>query len=137
MTGSDSSLVKTNVGSAVKYTYEEGDIEGPVCVGIKAESVSPTDEGERSVLYVFTSARMFMDNIDMAVSGNNKKLFSNIMGTMAGHETSVSIPAKSYQLEMLIVSARDMICFGVVMVIAVPIGLIITGIMIWMGRRKR
>ena len=48
-----------------------------------------------------------------------------------------SIPAKSYQLEMLIVSARDMICFGVVMVIAVPIGLIITGIMIWMGRRKR
>ena len=137
LTGSDSSLVKTNVGSAVKYTYEEGDIEGPVCVGIKAESVSPTDEGERSVLYVFTSARMFMDNIDMAVSGNNKKLFSNIMGTMAGHETSVSIPAKSYQLEMLIVSARDMICFGVVMVIAVPIGLIITGIMIWMGRRKR
>lgn len=137
LTGSDSSLVKTNVGSAVKYTYEEGDIEGPVCVGIKAESVSPTDEGERSVLYVFTSARMFMDNIDMAVSGNNKKLFSNIMGTMAGHETSVSIPAKSYQLEMLIVSARDMICFGVVMVIAVPIGLIIIGIMIWMGRRKR
>ncbi len=137
LTGSDSSLVKTNVGSAVQYTYEEGDIEGPVCVGIKAERAAQTDEGERSVLYVFTSARMFMDNIDMAVSGNNKKLFSNIMGTMAGHETSVSIPAKSYQLEMLIVSARDMICFGVVMVIAVPVGLIITGIMIWLGRRKR
>lgn len=134
LTGSDSSLVKTNVQSAVQYTYEEGDIEGPVCVGIKAEK---TVEDGSSVLYVFTSARMFMDNIDRAVSGNNKRLFSNIMSTMADHETSVSIPAKSYQMERLIVSAREVIFFGVAMVIVVPLALIAVGIVIWLGRRKR
>lgn len=134
LTGSDSSLIKTNVQNAATYTYEEGDIEGPVCIGIKAEK---TVEDRDSVLYVFTSARMFMDNIDLAVSGNNKKLFSNIMSTMAEHETSVSIPAKSYQTERLIVSAREVIFFGVAMVIVVPLALIAVGIVIWLNRRKR
>lgn len=134
LTGSDSSLVKTNIGNASTYTYEEGDIEGPIYIGVKAEKAA---ENENAVLYVFTSASMFMDNIDMAVSGNNKKLFSNIMGTMAEHETSVSIPSKSYQMEMLIVSARDVIFFGVVMVVVVPLALITIGIVIWLNRRKR
>lgn len=133
LTCSDSSLVKTNVKNAVQYTYEEGDIEGPVCVGVKAEK---TVENGNSVLYVFTSARMFMDNIDLAVSGNNKRLFSNIMSTMAEHETSVSIPAKSYQTERLIVSAREVIFFGVVMVIVVPLALIAVGIVVWLHRRR-
>ncbi|MDE5700080.1 MAG: Gldg family protein [Lachnospiraceae bacterium] len=134
LTGSDSSLIKTNVQNAAVYTYEEGDIEGPVCIGVKAEKTV----GDRdSVLYVFTSARMFMDNIDLAVSGNNKKLFSNIMSTMAEHETSVSIPAKSYQTERLIVSAQEVIFFGVAMVIVVPLALIAVGIVIWLNRRKR
>lgn len=134
LTGSDNSLVKTNAQEAVQYTYEEGDIEGPVCVGVKAEK---TVEDKSAVLYVFTSARMFMDNIDLAVSGNNKRLFSNIMSTMADHETSVSIPVKSYQTERLIVSAREVIFFSVVMVIVVPLALIAAGIVIWLNRRKR
>lgn len=130
LTGSEHSLVKTDAENAVSYTYEDGDIEGPVCIGIKAEKAD-------SVLYVFTSARMFMDNIDLAVSGNNKRLFSNIMGTMAGHESSVSIPAKRYQMDRLIVPAREVMIFGVVMVVVVPLGLIAVGIMIWLNRRKR
>ncbi len=132
--GSDSSLVKTNIGNASMYTYEEGDIEGPVYIGVKAEKAA---ENDSAVLYVFSSASMFMDNIDMAVSGNNKKLFSNIMSSMAEHETSVSIPAKSYQMEMLAVSAGDVIFFGVVMVVVVPLALITIGIVIWLNRRKR
>lgn len=134
LTGSDSSLIKTNVQNATKYTYEEGDIKGPVCLGVKAEK---TTDGGNAVLYVFSSARMFMDNADLMVSGNNKKLFSNIISILAERKTNVSIPVKSYQADMLTASARDVLIFGLAMVVFVPLALIVIGLIIWLNRRKR
>lgn len=134
LTGSDSSIVKTNVATSTTFEKEEGDIDGPVCIGVKAEKVL---EDKTAVLYVFASAQMFMDNADSAVSGNNKQLFSNIMGTVANHEVSVSIPVKSYEMEYLAASTGDITFFSVIMVVMIPLSLIVIGMIIWLNRRKR
>ena len=132
--GSNSSIVKTNVQTAQTYEKEEGDIEGPICVGVKAVKTTETTE---ATLYVFSSAQMFTDNADSVVSGNNKVLFSNIMGTIANHEVSVSIPVKSYEVENLMATSADANMFMLMCVIIIPFGLLIAGVLIWNKRRKK
>lgn len=134
LTGSEQSIVKTNVAASAAFEKEEGDIDGPVCIGVKAEKT--LDKGS-AVLYVFSSAQMFMDNADSAVSGNNKQLFSNIMGSVADHEVSVSIPVKSYETEYLTASTGDITFFGIIMVVMIPLSLIVVGLVIWLNRRKK
>lgn len=134
LTGSEKSIVKTNVAASATFEKEEGDIDGPVCIGVKAEKT--LDEGS-AVLYVFSSAQMFMDNADNAVSGNNRQLFSNIMGSIADHEVSVSIPVKSYETEYLTASTGDITFFGIIMVVMIPLSLIVVGLVIWLNRRKK
>lgn len=133
LTTSDSSLVKTDVKNASSYNFEEGDIEGPLCIGVTAEKT--LDSGS-AVLYVFSCAQLFTDDIDNAVAGNNSRLFTNIMSTVASHEVSVSIPVKSYELDRLTVSASDVIIFEVIVVIMIPLGLLAAGLIIWFTRRK-
>lgn len=139
LTGSDSSIVKTNVQTAQTYDKEEGDVEGPICMGVKAEKTVETSETEavEATLYVFSSAQMFTDNADSVVSGNNKVLFSNIMGTIANHEVSVSIPVKSYELESLMATSADANIFMLFSVVIIPFGLLIAGVVIWNQRRKK
>lgn len=134
LSGSDDSIVKTNVETATTYNKEEGDFDGPVCLGVRADK---TVGDETATLYVFTSAQMFTDNADSAVSGNNKQLFSNMLGILADHEVSVSIPAKSYEVSYLTASAKDAYVFMVCVVVILPLALIISGIVIWAKRRKK
>lgn len=139
LTGSDSSIVKTNVQTAQTYEKEDGDIEGPICVGVKAvKTVEETEsESTQATLYVFSSAQMFTDNADSVVSGNNKVLFSNIMGTIANHETSISIPVKSYEVESLMATSADSNIFMLICVVVIPFGLLVVGVMVWNNRRKK
>lgn len=134
LNGSENSIVKTNITNASTYEKEEGDIEGPVCIGVKAEK---TLDSGTSTIYLFASAQMFTDSIDNAVSGNNKQLFSNIMSTLANHETSVSVPVKSYEMDSLIVSASDLAVFGIIAVVILPLALLVAGLIIWLNRRSK
>ena len=134
LNGSEISIVKTNITNASTYEKEEGDIEGPVCIGVKAEK---TLDSGTSTIYLFASAQMFTDSIDNAVSGNNKQLFSNIMSTLANHETSVSVPVKSYEMDSLIVSASDLAVFGIIAVVILPLALLAAGLIIWLNRRSK
>jgi ABC-2 type transport system permease protein len=135
LTTSSDSLLKSVEGQSLTAQKEEGDLEGPFTIGVKAEKT--IDDDNTAVLYVFTSARLFTDTFDSYVSGNNKQLFSNIMGTVADHEVSVSIPVKSYELDWLTVSARDAYIFKAIFMILVPLVLVVTGIVIWVKRRRK
>ena len=134
LTTSESSLLKTDVKNAASFEKEEGDIDGPLCIGVKAEKT--LDSGS-AVMYVFSSAQFFTDNVDNAVSGNNKTLFTNIMSTIASHDVSVSVPVKSYSYDNLTASTKDVVLFETVVVILIPLALIIIGFVIWFKRRKK
>ena len=134
LTTSDKAVLKSGEQQVTTYEKEEGDLEGPFCIGAKAQKELADGEG---TLYVFTSAQMFTDYYDSAVAGNNKQLFSNIMGTIAGHEASIAIPVKSYTLEMLTVPAQTAYLYRALFMVVVPLGLLAAGIAIWLLRRKK
>jgi ABC-2 type transport system permease protein len=132
---SSQSILKQITGQGLSANVEEGDVQGSFTIAAKAEKT--IDDDNSAVLYVFSGARLFTDTFDSYVSGNNKQLFSNIMGTIANHEVSVSIPVKSYELEWLTTSQSDAVSFGLVVMILIPLALIIAGIVIWVRRRKQ
>lgn len=134
LTTSDNSLLKSGAAQIETFDKEEGDIEGPFCLGVKAEKELDSGIG---TLYVFSSAQMFTDQYDLAVSGNNSQLLTNIMGTVANHEVSVSVPVKSYQMEQLTVAAKDTILFQIFGIVMIPLALLVIGIVIWARRRKQ
>ena len=74
---------------------------------------------------------------DEIVAGNNKKLFENAVKNFASVENSVSIPVKSYYAGLLTVPALEFIFAGLILVLVLPLGLLITGLIIWLQRRKR
>ncbi|MBQ7944370.1 MAG: Gldg family protein [Lachnospiraceae bacterium] len=134
LTASEESYVKTNLEAATSFEKEEGDVEGPITLGVVAEKTTDAGTG---TLFVFSCAQIFTDSASQAVSGTNQQLFSNIMGTVANHEISVSIPVKSYTMEYLTASTGDIILFEVVAIVAIPLALIIIGLVIWLKRRKK
>ncbi len=131
LTTSAQAVLKSGEKQVTTYEKEEGDLEGPFCVGVKAQKELDSGVG---TLYVFTSAQMFTDYYDSAVAGNNKQLFTNIMGTIAGHEVSVSIPVKSYGLELLTIPARTAYLYRAVFMVIVPLGFLALGLAIWLLR---
>jgi ABC-2 type transport system permease protein len=135
LTTSSQSLLKQITGQTLSMDKEDGDVEGSFNIGVKAEKT--IDDDTTAVLYVFSGARLFTDTFDSYVSGNNKQLFSNIMGTIANHEVSVSIPVKSYELEWLVTSSQDALIFRTIFMFVVPLILIVVGIVIWVRRRKQ
>lgn len=134
LTTSDDSYVKTNLEAAKNFDKEEGDIEGPITLGVVAEKTTGDVTG---TLFVFSCAQIFTDNANQAVAGTNQQLFSNIMRTVAKHETSVSIPVKSYSMEYLVASTSDVIVYEMVAIVILPLTLVIIGVMIWLKRRKK
>ena len=87
-------------------------------------------------MYVFSSAQLFTDQYDSYVAGNNKQLFVNIMGTIADHEVTVAIPVKSYEMQWLTVAEKDVVLVKTVGMILIPVALVITGLVIWLRRRR-
>lgn len=130
---SENSVLKTADKEITTFEREEGEPEGPFCIGVKAEK---TLDDKTAEVYVFASAQMFTDQYDSYVAGNNKQLFSNIMSTVADHDVSVSIPVKSYEMNWLTVDAFDSYVFKAFGMIIVPIALIAAGLVIWLKRRK-
>lgn len=118
--------------SAGEKTAE--DIDGPFALG--ARVTRQTDGGESTVV-VYTSAVIFEEGADAIVAGNNKKLFEDTVSSFATVENAVSIPVKSYYAGFLTVPWFEFILAGLFLVLALPLGLLVTGLVIWLQRRKR
>ncbi len=135
-------LLKTTADSFARHNPDEvsdnektkEDIDGPFALGAK---VTKQTEGGESTAVIYTSAVIFQEGADAIVAGNNKKLFENSVSSFAAVENAVSIPVKSYYAGFLTVPALEFIFVGLIIVLALPLGLLITGLVIWLQRRKR
>ncbi|MCI8448203.1 MAG: ABC transporter permease [Eubacterium sp.] len=131
---SDQAFVKKDVQNMTGFDKEEGDVDGPFTVGIAV-----TDTKTQAQLIVYTSAAMFSDSADSIVSGNNSELFTAAVSSLAGEQQASSlivIPVKEYTLGTLAVSQGTVMMTGLFTVIAVPAVLLLSGILIWLKRRK-
>lgn len=143
LSSSESGVLKQNVtvdtisqitdSSTVKK--EDGEEEGSFTLGLMVN----TDEG--GTLFVYGSSYLFTDSANQYVSGRNAKLFLDNLNIMTEDEESSSdavvVASKSYSQDYLTPTANGVLIFGILFGIAVPLVIIIVGIVIWALRRRR
>ena len=133
----EKAVSKTDAANATTSAMEEGDIAGPFSVAAAYEK-STEDDGNAKVV-VFGSTEMFTDGADEVVSKNNSKLFTDTITELTEDSDSATsvIPTKEYTLGAITVDAAAGIMFGLCIMIVLPLGMIVTGIVIWSMRRKK
>lgn len=135
LTTTESSFSKNGAAGGEDFSRQEGDIDGPFAVSLKAEK--ETAEGELSVAFFVASESLFTETADDMAPGNNEKLFCAMISSLADHESVVGIPAKSFSMSPLVFSAQTVLVVSIVCNIVVPLMLLVIGIVIWARRRKR
>ena len=131
---SDSSFAKQDVNNPQDFSQGENDVNGPFALGV--EAVKTLDDGD-ATLVVYGCEQLFTDDANSVVSGANLNLFTNTFSGMADHETSVSIPVKSYEVSNLVVDSAQILLLGLLVTVILPVGCMIAGFVIWFGRRKK
>lgn len=132
LTTSTSAFSKVAGYSLTTYEKEEGDIEGAFSLAV---AVRDYDTGA-NLVWVSSSA-LVDESCNERVSGGNMDFFLNCLGWMCGREESISIHAKSLSQEYLTVDSASASMLSVVMIVVLPAGMLATGILIWIRRKRR
>lgn len=131
---SSSAYSMRNFESATEYGRQEGDAEGPFALGV--EAVKTLEDGE-AVMVVYSSPQMFTDDASLMVSGANQMLFTNTVSHFVDHETTVSIPAKDYEVSTLMITRKSALTLGLITIILLPVGSLVIGFVVWFRRRRK
>lgn len=131
---SESSYGKADIQNATSYEKEDGDIDGPFYLGASSER---TIDDKTSTVIVYSCDSMFTDEADSMVAGANKELFKSSVNSIVTADVSVSIPVKDYETSYLTVPQLQTVTIGLITVVAIPLVLLITGIVITVRRRKK
>lgn len=133
LTTSDKAYLKTDPTNMTTYEKEAGDVDGPFALGVFA--TEPVGDQETKILYL-TTENLLQDEINATVAGANYELLMNSVSNMVEHEVTISIPAKDYQIESLTIPRSSFYFWGLITLFLLPVGLLVTGIVIWARRRK-
>ncbi len=133
LTTSDASYAKPAGLDITTYDRERGDVSGPFALAVAVTA----GEGDGEARIVWLSSSLALDDdINTSVSGANYDFFMNSLGWLAGQAESVSIRAKSMEEARLTVPSGAAARMSLIIVGALPLGLLATGIYIF-ARRKR
>lgn len=135
LTTSGSAFSKTDITDTSDYSKGANDIEGPFVVSVEAEK--STEDGNVSHAFVVGGESLFTGLADDKVPGNNVKLFGSMISNLVEHETSVAIPVKSLSMPNLTFKAQTAYIAAVLCVVVIPLATLITGLVIWLKRRRR
>lgn len=134
LTTTDKSFNKADTANMQDFAQEEGDAQGPFTLGLLA--TKQLDDNV-SVAAIFSSEVMFTQSINSYTSDGNLQLFTNVWSSLVEHESTVSIPVKSLQSSTLTVTQGSFIWLALLTVVVIPVTLLVTGIVIWVKRRRR
>lgn len=135
LTTSGNAFSKTDITDTSDYSKGANDIEGPFVVSVEAEK--STEDGNVSHAFVVGGESLFTGLADDKVPGNNVKLFGSMISNLVEHETSVAIPVKSLSMPNLTFKAQTAYIAAVLCVVVIPLATLITGLVIWLKRRRR
>lgn len=134
LTTSSNSHSKTNWQQMESWDYEEGDVQGPLSVGLYG---SKTENEVESGIVWFSSMSLLDENADAVVNGNNSALVLSALAEIAGQEVeSLGIAAKSLDTQYLVMSAQDAGRWNMICMYVIPFAALIIGIAITVKRRK-
>lgn len=125
---------KVEVTDGEDYSRDEADIDGPFAIGLIAEKDAGDGLSSRAV--IVASEQIFTSSADKIVPGYNMKLFGSIIGSLAGHDSSLSVPVKYFDIGYLVFNAQAVYIVGFVSILVLPLGCLAIGLVIWLKRRK-
>ena len=134
LSSSSSAYSKVDAENISTYEKEENDTNGPFNLGMISER---TLSSGSSKVVVYSSDSIFTDDADNMVSGANKTLFNSTMNSLVETDTSTAIPVKDYTTTSITVPQLQTVIIAMVTVIAVPMIMLVAGIIIVVRRRKR
>ena len=131
---SDSAVLKKDWKNITTSKAEDADENGPFTTGLAVN-----DSSTGASIVVFGTPYVVDDSYDNAVSGNNADMFKDVITSMTGNVEFASsvIPVKEYTLSNITINTLQAVITGLIIMIAVPILLIIIGIVVWAMRRKK
>lgn len=131
---SDSAVLKKDWKNITTSKAEDTDENGPFTTGLAVN-----DSSTGASIVVFGTPYVVDDSYDNAVSGNNADMFKDVITSMTGNVELASsvIPVKEYTLSNITINTLQAVITGLIIMIAVPILLIIIGIVVWAMRRKK
>lgn len=131
---SDSAVLKKDWKNITTSKAEDGDENGPFTTGLAVN-----DSSTGASIVVFGTPYVVDDSYDNAVSGNNADMFKDVITSMTGYVELASsvIPVKDYTLSNITINTLQAVITGLIIMVAVPILLIIIGIVVWAMRRKK
>ncbi|MBD5520593.1 MAG: copper ABC transporter permease [Lachnospiraceae bacterium] len=132
---SSASYSKVNLATSSDYGKEDGDIDGPFTIALRAEK--ELDDGGLSSAVIVATENLFTKSADDMVPGNNVKLFSSVLSALVEHESSVSIPVKSYDSSNLVFPTKVYALVGIFTIVIIPLSCLVIGFVIWFKRRKK
>lgn len=135
LTTSDTAFSKSLVNESTGYEKEEGDIDGPFAIALEVEK-SVADDGISSACVVGGES-LFTTVADDVAPGNNVKLFAGMISALADHESPVAVPVKSLMMTNLVFKAQTVLVVSVLCVIVLPLAALVTGLVIWLRRRRK
>lgn len=132
---SDEAIVKADYTSEdLSMAVVDGDTEGKQTLAL----YKTTEAG--GYFSVFGSMYMFTEQYNQVVSNRNAILFSDVVNANVSENednNSIVIPQKSYNASYLTVSAGSIMLYALLIMAIIPLVLIITGIVIFVTRRKK
>lgn len=131
---SEDAYIKKDVPNMTTLSKESTDEEGSFPLAVAVTEVY--DSSETKIAYL-TSSSLFNESIDQAVSGSNTEFTTNILSWMCDRETSISIPAKSLEMQYLSMTASSAGFWSTFTTAVLPVLFVAAGGMIWLRRMKQ
>ena len=135
LTTSSEAFSKVNITDSSNYDKAAEDIDGPFVVSLEAEKST----GDASISHAFLvgGETLFTGIGNEGSQGINVKLFGSMISELADHETSVVVPVKSLEMPYLVFKAQTAYITALLCVIVIPLVTLVTGLVIWLRRRRR
>lgn len=130
LTTSDQAYLKAEGLNTETVEQEDGDETGAFHVAAASE----LNDGQ---LVWFTNEALLSDSIDQMVSGANSNLFMNAVNWMCEQPESISIRAKSLDIEGLMLTAGEANTLSVLMIGVLPLAVIIIGVLVVVRRKRK
>ena len=126
------------VSDEIAYEPDNGDTQGPVGIVMALERTiadeSSTDKATQRI--IVTGDSDFMANSYIGV-GANLALGLNIFNWLSGDDDIIAIEPRNAPDTQLQLDDTEVLIIGMGYFIVLPAGLILTGVVIWLRRRKR
>lgn len=135
LSSTDSSYGKYLTSNTSSTEKEAKDTDGPFDLAVAITNT--VDENTKSKMILTASDYLLDDSANQTVAGGNHDFILNALKWICEQESGITIHAKSMDSQKLVLTAAQMNFWSLIIMILLPLLIIITGIIIWLKRRKK